>query len=186
MEDNMAIEKVNNIGKAPIAIIAGSESDLKIMVESDMFEILEIAKIPFELHIISADRNPDDIDEFCLRVKKERKVKVIVTVAGLAAVLASVIKAGVGIIPVLAAPLDDASLSSNINKPRGTTIGVCGALGKNACYNAAVLACEIVAVGDSGFRPDLEKILGMIRAEKPAQFDIDVELVKEKYLKKEK
>lgn len=180
------IQKGESIGKAAIVFVAGSESDLKIMAESGMFEVPEIAKIKYELHIISADRNPEEIDEFCLRVKKERKVKVIVTVAGLAAVLGSAIKANIGIIPVLAAPLDEDSLRSNISKPKGTVIGVCGAIGKNACYNAAVLACEIVAVGDTGVVEDLEAIIGIKRVEKPAQFDIDPELVKEKYLKEKK
>lgn len=177
------IQKIASIGTATIGFVVGSENDLKIMVESGMFDVVEQSGITFELHIISADRNPEAIDEFCLMVKKKRQIKVIVTVAGLSAVLASAIKAMVGIIPVLAIPLDNESLSSNINKPKGTDIGVCGAPGKNACFNTTLLACEIVATGDAGIAEDLEAVIATMREEKQAQFDIDPGLVKEKYLK---
>lgn len=180
------IQKFPSIGTATISFIAGSESDLKIMVESGMFEVVERSEITFELHVISADRNPEEIDEFCRAVREKHLVKVIVTVAGLAAVLSSAIKSRVGIIPVLAVPLDNESLSSNINKPKGVSIGVCGAPGKSACFNTALLACEIVAISDAGIAEDVEAVLGTIRGEKSAQFDIDLELVKEKYLKEKK
>lgn len=180
------IERTVNMGipgTASIAVVAGSENDLKTIAESGMFEIFEHAGISFELDVISADRNADIINEFCLMVNKNRKVKVIITVAGLAAVLGSAIKANVGIIPVLAAPLDEDALRTNISKPKGMAIGVCGANGLNACYNAGMLASEIVAAGDPCIAAALEAFAGIKRVEKLAQFCIDPAAVKEKYLK---
>lgn len=177
------IERVKVFGENKIAVVAGSESNLKTIMESEMFDIFKYAGISFELHIISADRNPDQIDEFCHAVIDKGKVEVIITIAGLAAVLASAIKARVGIIPVLAASMDAASLSANINKPKGVAIGVCGSDGVNACYNSAILAAEIVANGDQFIAENLEQYLGMKRLEKSAEYDIDPELLKKKYLK---
>lgn len=170
-------------GDTLIAIVAGSESDLKIMAESGMFDILTHAGISFELHVISADRNPDEIDEFCRKVNSKGKVRVIVTIAGLAAVLASTIKARVGITKVLAASLDDASQSANINKPKGTAVAVFGANGQNACYNATMFACEIIADSDPVIAENLEAYAGMKRVEKPAEFCIDPEAVKKNFSK---
>lgn len=172
----MVIQTIVGTGDAGdtlIAIVAGSENDLNIMAESGMFDVLLHAKVPFELHIISADRNLDEIDDFCRKVNNKGKTKVIIAVAGLAAVLASVIKARVGIVKVLAASLDEASESANINKPKGTAIAVFGAKGKNACYNAAIFACEIVADGDLDIAENLQTYIGLKQCEESAQFCID-------------
>lgn len=170
-------------GDSMIAVVAGSESDLEIMVKSGMFGILTYTGISFELHVISADRNPDEIDEFCRTVNAKGKVKAIITVAGLAAVLSSAIKARVGIIPVVAASLDDASQSANINKPKGTAVATFGAIGANACYNAVMHACEIIASGNSVIADKLEQYVGVKNCEKPARFCINSEEVKKKFLK---
>lgn len=170
-------------GDAMIAVVAGSESDLEVMVKSGMFDIPTYVRISFELHVISADRNPDELDDFCRAVVRKEKVKAIIAVAGLAAVLASVIKARVGNIPVSAASLDEASQSANINKPKGIPIAAFGANGQNACYNAMMHACEIIAQADPFINEHLYQYFGMKNIEKPAEFCIDPEAVKKKFSK---
>ncbi|HSF51662.1 MAG TPA: AIR carboxylase family protein, partial [Nitrososphaeraceae archaeon] len=59
--------------KSQVAIIMGSDSDLKVMKEAA--EILEYFDIPYELTIVSAHRTPVRLMKYSLNAKK-RGIKV--------------------------------------------------------------------------------------------------------------
>lgn len=69
---------------AKVGIVMGSDSDLKVM--SKAAEMLEELGIEYELTIISAHREPDELIEWT-RGAEERDVKVIIAGAGMAAAL---------------------------------------------------------------------------------------------------
>ena len=69
---------------AKVGIVMGSDSDLKVM--SKAADMLEELGIEYELTIISAHREPDELIEWT-RGAEERDVKVIIAGAGMAAAL---------------------------------------------------------------------------------------------------
>ena len=73
-----------------IGIIMGSKSDLDAM--SHASEMLESLGIPFETKILSAHRNPDQVNEYAATAR-ERGLKVIIAGAGMAAALPGVVAA---------------------------------------------------------------------------------------------
>ena len=130
-----------------VGILCGSASDLPVMEQATA--ILERFQIPHELHVISAHRNPDSVDEY-VRTAEERGLKVLICGAGMAAHLAGAVAART-ILPVIGVPLGTKylggadALYSTVQMPRGVPVATVAIEGS---VNAAVLAAQIVAVGD--------------------------------------
>ena len=124
----------------------GSTSDLPVMEKALAF--LNEQQIPFEVNALSAHRTPDDVEVFA-RSAEERSIKVIIAAAGMAAALPGVIAASTTV-PVIGVPIKgmldglDAMLSI-IQMPPGIPIAT---VGVNAAQNAAILAAEMIALGD--------------------------------------
>jgi 5-(carboxyamino)imidazole ribonucleotide mutase len=146
----------------PKVIVAmGSESDLP--VAQTTVEELERLEIPFEVRVVSAHRSPDAVVEMAGSAEA-RGVQVIIAVAGGAAHLAGTIAAHTAL-PVIGVPaptqrmggLD--SLFSTLQMPGGVPVA-CVGLGRAGAQNAAVLAAQILAVGD----PDIRPRLGVLKA----------------------
>ena len=129
-----------------VSVIMGSTSDLPIMEKALAF--LNEQQIPFEVNALSAHRTPDDVEVFA-RSAEERGIKVIIAAAGMAAALPGVIAASTTV-PVIGVPIKgmldglDAMLSI-IQMPPGIPIAT---VGVNAAQNAAILAAEMIALGD--------------------------------------
>jgi 5-(carboxyamino)imidazole ribonucleotide mutase len=129
-----------------VSIIMGSTSDLPVMEKACKF--LNDLHVPFEVNALSAHRTPDAVEEFA-RGAKERGVKVIIAAAGMAAALPGVIAASTTL-PVIGVPIKgmldglDAMLSI-IQMPPGIPVAT---VGVNAAMNAAILACEMIALCD--------------------------------------
>ncbi|MBY0415285.1 MAG: AIR carboxylase family protein, partial [Bdellovibrionales bacterium] len=68
--------------KTLVAVIMGSQSDWETMKEA--CDILESFDVPYESHILSAHRTPDEMRDFSLHAKK-KGLKVIIAGAGGAA-----------------------------------------------------------------------------------------------------
>ena len=68
-----------------VALIAGSKSDEKIY--SKAVEILKNNNVRFDLQIISAHRNPEQLDDYI----KNSSAKIFICVAGLSAALPGVV-----------------------------------------------------------------------------------------------
>ncbi len=130
-----------------ISIIMGSTSDMPVMEKACKF--LDGMEVPFEVNALSAHRTPDAVEEFA-KTAKDRGIKVIIAAAGMAAALPGVIAASTTL-PVIGVPIKgmldgmDAMLSI-IQMPPGIPVAT---VGVNAAMNAAILACEIIAIGDS-------------------------------------
>ena len=134
----------------------GSTSDLEVM--SGAFGILEDFGIEFEKRVISAHRTPELMFEYTKGLK-ERGFGVVIAGAGGAAHLAGV-AAGLTTLPVIAVPMATKnlggldSLLSMVQMPTGipvATVAIGGA------KNAAILAAEILALGDPAISAKLDE-----------------------------
>ena len=127
-------------------MIMGSTSDLPVMEKACKW--LEEQEIPFEMNALSAHRTPDAVEQFA-KGAKARGVKVIIAGAGMAAALPGVIAASTPL-PVIGVPIKgmldglDAMLSI-IQMPPGIPVAT---VGVNGAQNAAILAAEMMALGD--------------------------------------
>lgn len=132
--------------KPIISIIMGSTSDLPVMEKAAKW--LEEQEIPFEINALSAHRTPQAVEQFA-QGAKARGIKVIIAAAGMAAALPGVIAASTPL-PVIGVPIKgmldglDAMLSI-IQMPPGIPVAT---VGVNAAQNAAILAAEMIAIGD--------------------------------------
>ena len=124
----------------------GSTSELPIMQRAA--KQLEALEIPFELLALSAHRTPDEVAEFA-RGAEERGVRVIIAAAGMAAHLCGVI-ASMTTLPVIGVPIDASlegldALLAIVQMPPGIPVAT---VGVNAAQNAALLAAQMLALGD--------------------------------------
>ena len=131
-----------------IGIIMGSDSDLPVVRKAaDQLKALEI---PFEVHVYSAHRTPEEARDFA-RQAREKGFGVIIAAAGMAAHLAGALAANTTL-PVIgipcAGPLLDGldALLSTVQMPTGIPVATV-AVGGGA--NAALLAAQILAVEDA-------------------------------------
>ena len=125
----------------------GSTSDLPVMEKACQF--LEEMEIPFEVNALSAHRTPAEVSEFAKNAHL-RGVKVIIAGAGMAAALPGVIAAE-SPLPVIGVPIKgsvlegmDATLAI-LQMPPGIPVAT---VAINGAQNAAVLAMQIMAVGN--------------------------------------
>ena len=138
-----------------VAIIMGSDSDLPVIEKA--VKILRELEIPFEAHVYSAHRTPDEARDFALHAR-ENGFGVILAAAGMAAHLAGAIAANTTL-PVIGIPckgpvLDGMdALLSTVQMPSGIPVA---AVGINNGANAALLAAEILAVQDSTLEQRLQ------------------------------
>ncbi len=129
-----------------VSIIMGSTSDMPVMEKACKF--LDDMKIPFEVNALSAHRTPDAVEEFAKNAKG-RGIKAIIAAAGMAAALPGVIAASTTL-PVIGVPIKGMldgldSMLSIIQMPPGIPVAT---VGVNAAMNAAILACEMIALAD--------------------------------------
>jgi len=137
--------------KAPVVgIVCGSQSDLAVVAEAQ--RVLDKLGVTWESRVLSAHRMPEATADYA-RQAKERGLRVLIGMAGLAAHLPGVL-ASQTTLPVLGVPLSggvsgglDALLSIAM-MPAGVPVG-CLALDKHGARNAAVLAASILALGDA-------------------------------------
>ena len=129
-----------------VSVIMGSTSDLPIMQRAA--KQLEALEIPFELLALSAHRTPDEVATFA-RGAEERGVRVIIAAAGMAAHLCGVI-ASMTTLPLIGVPIDASlegldALLAIVQMPPGIPVAT---VGVNAAQNAALLAAQMLALGD--------------------------------------
>lgn len=160
-----------------VSIIMGSTSDLPVMEKACQF--LEEMEIPFEVNALSAHRTPAEVSEFAKNAHL-RGVKVIIAGAGMAAALPGVIAAE-SPLPVIGVPIKgsvlegmDATLAI-LQMPPGIPVAT---VAINGAQNAAVLAMQIMAVGD----PDMmEKMIAYKAGLKKKIVKANEELAKLEY-----
>jgi len=137
-----------------VAVVMGSDSDLPTL--KPCFEQLKQLGIPYEAHVYSAHRTPDEAAAFA-QSAAENGFGVLIAAAGKAAHLAGALAARTVLpvigIPVKASTLDGLdALLSTVQMPAGipvATVAIDGAA------NAALLATQIIAVSDAALQARL-------------------------------
>jgi phosphoribosylamine--glycine ligase len=134
----------------------GSDSDAPVMQAA--VDALKEFGITSEMTVASAHRSPERV----MRLVGEapgRGVKVFIVGAGAAAHLGGVVAAHT-ILPVIGVPIDSSALKgldallSTVQMPPGVPVATVS-IGKPGATNAAVLAAQILAVGDEGMAQKL-------------------------------
>lgn len=122
-----------------VAILIGSESDREIALRSS--KVLEGAGVEYEIRVISAHRNPDELDKYMSNSDAE----VFIAIAGLSAALPGVIASRTKR-PVIGVPVSSKlggmdALLSIVQMPRGVPVAC---VGIDNGENAALLALRIL------------------------------------------
>lgn len=139
-----------------VGIIMGSDSDLPILRKS-MDTLTELG-IPYECHIFSAHRTPEEARAFALSAR-EQGFGALIAAAGMAAHLAGAIAANTTL-PVIGIPckgpvLDGMdALLSTVQMPSGIPVAT---VAINGGVNAALLAAQILSVSDRDLARKLDE-----------------------------
>lgn len=152
----MGTRKKSKKSNSPlVGIIMGSDSDLKIMSQAS--EFLDKSQVSYEMQIVSAHRTPELMFDYAKTAKK-RGLKVIIAGAGGSAHLPGMI-ASLTTLPVIGVPIESHnlkgmdSLLSIVQMPSGIPVA-CVAI--NGAMNAAILACQILALNTKSISDDVE------------------------------
>ena len=134
-----------------VLIILGSKTDAEVGKKAEA--ILKEFGVPHEMIVSSAHRTPEELQ----RIVKATDAKVFIAIAGLSAALPGTIAAHTTR-PVVGVPVSgklnlDAILSIT-QMPPGVPVA---AVGLDRGENAALLAVEILALGDEGLEKKLRE-----------------------------
>ncbi len=138
-----------------VGIIMGSDSDLPILRKT--MDTLSTLDIPFECHIYSAHRTPEEARDFAVNARSSG-FGVLIAAAGMAAHLAGAIAANTTL-PVIGIPCKGPcfdgmdALLSTVMMPSGIPVAT---VAVNGGVNAALLAAEILAVADEALAAKLD------------------------------
>ncbi len=130
-----------------VGIVMGSDSDLPVIKKAT--DVLSDLKIPFEVHVYSAHRTPDEAADFAAKAR-ENGFGVIIAAAGMAAHLAGAIAARTTL-PVIGIPCKSSvldgmdALLSTVMMPSGIPVATVAIDGGK---NASLLAALFLAVED--------------------------------------
>ena len=127
----------------------GSESDRPVMEAA--LPYLDHFSVPYEVRVLSAHRQPEEVAEFAKQAR-EKGFGVIIAGAGMAAHLAGALKAH-STLPVIGVPLPGGvadgldALLATVQMPKGVPVATMS-VGQPGAINAAVLAVEILALAE--------------------------------------
>lgn len=133
----------------------GSDSDLPIVQKA--IDTLKEFEVPFEVHVYSAHRTPNEAKEFSAQARNNG-FGAIIAAAGMAAHLAGAVAANTTL-PVIGIPVSSKyfggmdALLATVQMPSGmpvATVAVDGAT------NAALLAIQMLAIEDADLAQKLE------------------------------
>ena len=138
-----------------VGIVMGSDSDLPILRKT--MDTLSALDIPYECHVYSAHRTPEEARDFALNARKNG-IGVMIAAAGMAAHLAGAIAANTTL-PVIGLPCKGPcfdgmdALLSTVMMPSGIPVAT---VAVNGGVNAALLAAQILAVSDEALAAKLD------------------------------
>lgn len=140
-----------------VAILMGSDSDLPVVEAA--FEVLRKLGIRFEAKVTSAHRTPQATHDY-VKDAEQRGCAAFICAAGMAAHLAGAVAANT-IKPVIGIPIDGSldgldALLSTVQMPGGIPVATV-AIGKAGAKNAAYLAAQMMALGDTELTAKLRK-----------------------------
>ena len=138
-----------------VGVVMGSTSDLSVVEKG--IAVLKEYGVPFEVHVFSAHRCPEEARDFAVTAR-EKGFGVLIAAAGMAAHLAGALAANTTL-PVIGIPCKSTNfdgmdaLLSTVMMPSGipvATVAVDGA------KNAALLAIEMLAITDGDLAAKLQ------------------------------
>lgn len=138
-----------------VGIVMGSDSDLPIIKKAT--DTLKELEIPFEVHIYSAHRTPEEARDFSLKAR-ENGFGAIICAAGMAAHLAGAVAANTTL-PVIGIPCKSSvldgmdALLSTVMMPPGIPVAT---VAINGGANAALLAAQMIAIEDKALAEKLD------------------------------
>ena len=137
-----------------VGIIMGSDSDLPIIRKAT--DVLSSFGVPFEVHVYSAHRTPEQAKDFACNARKNG-FGVLIAAAGMAAHLAGAIAANTTL-PVIGIPCKSGNLDgidallSTVQMPTGIPVATVAIDGG---ANAALLSIQILALEDAALAEKL-------------------------------
>ena len=138
-----------------VGIVMGSDSDLPILRKA--MDTLSSLEIPYEVHIYSAHRTPEEARDFAVNARRNG-FGCLIAAAGMAAHLAGAIAANTTL-PVIGLPCKGPcfdgmdALLSTVMMPSGIPVAT---VAVNGGVNAALLAAQIIAVSDDALAAKLD------------------------------
>ncbi len=139
-----------------VGVLAASPAELTVMQQATA--ILEKLQLPHEIRVMSSSRNPDLVDEYA-RTAFDRGLKVLICTTGISGHLAAAAAART-VLPVIGVPIASEQMGGEqaliVTAQMSSGVPV-ATVGVDAAVNAAVLAAEIVGVGDSEIQARLWK-----------------------------
>lgn len=141
-----------------VAIILGSDSDWPVM--EACYKELQGFGVQVAVEVLSAHRTPDKLRDFVISAD-EQGTKVFIAAAGMAAALPGAV-AAITARPVIGVPLSSGalqgidSLLSMVQMPPGVPVATV-AIGAAGAKNAALLAVQILALGDPELTSAIKK-----------------------------
>ena len=138
-----------------VAVIMGSDSDLPV-VEKAINTLKEFG-VPYEAHVYSAHRTPDQAADFAMHAR-ENGFGAIIAAAGMAAHLAGAIAARTTLpvvgIPVKGGAVDGMdALLATVQMPSGMPVAT---VALNGAVNAALLCIQMLAIEDAELAAKLD------------------------------
>ena len=150
----------------------GSDSDLPIVQKT--VDTLVSLSIPYEVHVYSAHRTPEEAARFS-REARANGFGVMIAAAGMAAHLAGAVAAATTL-PVIGIPCKSSNLDgidallSTVQMPSGIPVAT---VAINGGVNAALLAAEILALSDEVLA---EKLVARRQADREKVLKKDAEI----------
>jgi 5-(carboxyamino)imidazole ribonucleotide mutase len=152
-----------------VGILMGSDSDLPIIQKT--VDTLVSLSIPYEVHVYSAHRTPEEAGRFS-REARANGFGVMIAAAGMAAHLAGAVAAATTL-PVIGIPCKSSNLDgidallSTVQMPSGIPVAT---VAINGGVNAALLAAEILALSDDELA---EKLIARRQADREKVLEKD-------------
>ena len=137
-----------------VAVIMGSDSDLPVVEKA--IDTLKEFGVPYEVHVYSAHRTPEEARHFAVSAR-ENGFGAIIAAAGMAAHLAGALAANTTLpvvgIPVKSTVLDGVdALLSTVQMPSGIPVAT---VAVNGAANAALLCIQMLAIEDAALAQKL-------------------------------
>lgn len=137
-----------------VAVVMGSDSDLPV-AEKAVAQLKEL-DIPFEVHVMSAHRTPDEASAFSKNAESDG-FGVIISIAGMAAHLGGVLAANTTL-PVIGVPVKSSfdgldALLATVQMPSGIPVA---SVAVGGAKNAAILAAQMLALSDTDLSDKLK------------------------------
>ena len=138
-----------------VGIVMGSDSDLPILRKA--MDTLASLEIPYECHIYSAHRTPEEARDFAVNARANG-FGCMIAAAGMAAHLAGAVAANTTL-PVIGIPCKGGmmdgldALLATVQMPSGIPVAT---VAINGGVNAALLAAQILSVSDDALAARLD------------------------------